>query len=421
VRYKYSTEPLRSIVPSVPYAEGNRSHVLRTLRYWIFRVTSTSLNLLSCFVRIQKMHYFNEQVISRFIQRRRTLVNFFLLAVMIIFTVIVTNLYVSSERYFYYFDLSNYSNQTSELVASLRESPIKAIWEFYISLSSDYSKLPCLLLIPFISILGDSRWIYICSCAIVYIVPFSLVVGAIAAKLIPIYPRIVFWSTAFLCLLMPATWIAVLRGYPDIGGAFLIGLAVLIYLQDLRLNNRWKALLIGVLLALSILFRRHFAYSARAFLGALILQTFIISMIDGRNQPLKKTVRDLKRYGIWITLTVIISLVTLTVLGPKFVYRLVTVNFRELYSSYEQPISEIFKILWLVDMVDGSDGICCWNSDASACSPIHFFCRNFWLIITGSMGTDLKTTWSALYNSLYDVCCSRYSSIPMDADSFAAR
>ncbi|NJP21157.1 MAG: hypothetical protein HC763_21585 [Hydrococcus sp. CRU_1_1] len=277
---------------------------------------------------------------------------------------LVTTIYVSSEHYFYFWDFVNYPNQTSELVSVLRRSPLEGIWRLYTSLSLDYSQLPCLPLIPFFFIFGESRLVFIVACALVYIVPFTLVTGAIATKIIPIYPRIVFWSTAFVTLLIPSTWTALLRGYPDIGSAVLIGLAALIYLQDVRLKTWWKAPLIGILLALSILFRRHFAYSVRAFLVATILQTLIILIIDGRDRS-ERIIRNIKHYSLLFSLIIISSLVTLTILAPKFVYKLLTVNFRELYASYEQPLSVTFQfygqsygwLTWLTVVVGYAAGI----------------------------------------------------------------
>ena len=54
-----------------------------------------------------------------------------------------------------------------------------------------------------------------------------------------------------------------------------VALAILVYLQDVKLKSWWQIPLIGCFLAAAILFRRHFAYSAIAFLGAATLQVFI--------------------------------------------------------------------------------------------------------------------------------------------------
>jgi hypothetical protein len=199
--------------------------------------------------------------------RQTIAIDLFLLTGLILVTAAIATFYISSEKFFYFWDSANYSSKTSELVESFRALPTQAIKIFFKSLSDDYSQLPCLLLVPFIWFFGDSRLVYIVSSTLVYIVPFSLVMGMLATKIIPVHSRLVFWSTTFLTLLIPPTWISTLRGYPDIGAAILIGLAVFVYLKDIKLKIWWQAPLIGILLALAILFRRHFAYSARAFFG----------------------------------------------------------------------------------------------------------------------------------------------------------
>jgi hypothetical protein len=133
----------------------------------------------------------------------RILVNISLFAVLTLVTVIIAAIYISSEKYFYYWDLSNYSNQTSELISAFHVSILQGLRVFKASLITEYNKLPCLPLVPFTLIFGDSRLAYIVSNTLVYILPFSLLMGAIATKVIPMHPRLVFWSTAFLTILIP--------------------------------------------------------------------------------------------------------------------------------------------------------------------------------------------------------------------------
>ncbi len=272
-----------------------------------------------------------------FHNKKTILINLGLLAVLILVIIVITTLYISSERAFYYSDYSNYSNQTSDLVSAFRTSVLQGIRVLRDSLSTQYNKLPCLPLVPFILIFGDSRLVYILSCTLVYLLPFALVMGTIATKIIPVYSRAVFWATAFLALLIPTPWVATLRGYPDIGAAVIIGLAVIVYLKDIKLKHWWQIPLIGFLLALAILFRRHYAYSARAFLVAMILQGLIVFLSEARNNT-RKTLQNLIRYGILISLVAISSFVTLTILAPTFIKNVLTTNYRSLYASYENPL-----------------------------------------------------------------------------------
>jgi len=279
--------------------------------------------------------------------KKKIIINIGLFILLCLVIATITTLYVSSERYLYFWDSANYPNQTSDLASAFRTSIGQGFETFFVSLSTDYNKIPCLPLVPFVLIFGNSRLVYILSSALVYNVPFALVMGALATKIIPGQSRAVFWSTAFLTVLIPTTLLPTLRGYPDIGAAFIIGLALLVYLKDVKLKQWWQPPLLGFLLALALLFRRHFAYSARAFLGAMILWGLLIFLSEVRNNA-RIALRNLTRYGILIGLVSISSLVTLMVLAPEFTKQILTTNFRSLYASYEQDSFAVFQYLGLV-------------------------------------------------------------------------
>ena len=283
--------------------------------------------------------------------RTRIVIDIGLFAGLIGVTVLIATVYVSSEQYIYFWDYSNYPNRTSYLASILQESPLKAMWLTLASLKDDYNYLPCLPLLPFALVFGDSRLVYILSCVLVYIVPYTLVLGAIATKIIPIYSQTVFWSTAVLAVLIPCTWMSTLRGLPDIGGAVLIALALLVYLQNQTLKSRGKLFLIAFLLALSILFRRHFAYSVRAFLIAIALQGLIVFLSHSRAE-IRREIKDLSQFYIRLGLLS----VSVLVFSPILIYQVLKYNYRLLYASYELPVSAAFEyfglafgwMLWLM-------------------------------------------------------------------------
>src|SRR5258706_16110061 len=109
-----------------------------------------------------------------------------------------------------------------------------------------------------------------------HMLPFALAVGAIATQLFPARRYVLFWATAFVTVLIPTIWRSTMRGYPDIGAALLIALALFLYLRDLKRWRWWHIVLIGLLLALSILFRRHFLYAAASFFIAAALEKLFL-------------------------------------------------------------------------------------------------------------------------------------------------
>ncbi|MEG3973592.1 hypothetical protein QT970_03090 [Microcoleus sp. herbarium8] len=299
--------------------------------------------------------------------RRKFLIDGLFLFLVVLVTVGVTSIYVSSERTFYWWDYAGYNQATVNTANLFRDSPEKA-WRGVIeSLAKEKNLLVSLPLVPFILLFGDSRLSYILSISLIYVLPFRLLLGAISARLISVYPQRVFWSTVLLSLLIPMSWIPTLRGYLDTGGCVFVGLAILVYLQDVKLKSWWKVPLIGVFLAAAILLRRHFAYSAIAFLGAASLQAIIefIVQIYRRDSALPSPYRDLVESGIKLGLIAATTFSVLMLVAGDFTRSALTVNYRNLYVAWSLPVDDIliryasFYGLgtWLLVLIGFSAGI----------------------------------------------------------------
>jgi len=271
---------------------------------------------------------------------RRKFLDGFFLFLLVLVTIAVTSIYVSRERTFYWWDYAGYNSATVSIANLFRESPDKAIHEVIESLAKEKNLLISLPLVPFILLFGDSRLSYILSVSLIYVVPFRLLLGAISAKLIPVYPRLVFWSTVLLSLFIPMSWIPTLRGYLDTGGCLFVGLAILVYLQDVKLKYWWQILLIGFSLAVAILWRRHFAYSAIAFFGAATLQAIILFAVQYQSIKNKAWIY-LFESGVKLGLIAATSLAVLMLVAGDFTRSAVTVDYRNLYAAWSLPVNHI--------------------------------------------------------------------------------
>jgi len=308
---------------------------------------------------------------------RKFLIDGFFLFLVVLVTVAVTSIYVSSEHTFYWWDYAGYNTATVNTANLFRDSPDKA-WRGVIeSLSKEKNLLISLPLVPFILLFGESRLSYILSVSLIYVLPFRLLLGAISAKLIPVYSRRVFWSTVLLSLLIPMSWIPTLRGYLDTGGCVFVALAILVYLQDVKLKSWWKIPLIGFLLAAAILLRRHFAYSAIAFFGAATLQAFIefIVLIYRRETGLPSSkdqevavpfpYRCLFESAVKLGLIAATSLTILMLVAGDFTRSALTVDYRNLYVAWSLPVNDILTRYgdfyglgtWLLVLIGFSAGI----------------------------------------------------------------
>ncbi|MEP6515497.1 hypothetical protein [Microcoleus vaginatus] len=308
---------------------------------------------------------------------RKFLIDGFFLFLVVLVTVAVTSIYVSREHTFYWWDYAGYNTATVNTANLFRDSPDKA-WRGVIeSLSKEKNLLISLPLMPFILLFGESRLSYILSVSLIYVLPFRLLLGAISAKLIPVYPRRVFWLTVLLSLLIPMSWIPTLRGYLDTGGCVFVALAILVYLQDVKLKSWWKIPLIGFLLAAAILLRRHFAYSAIAFFGAASLQAFIefivliypgkwaFSSSKDKDAALPFPYRCLFESGIKLGFIAATSLTILMLVAGDFTRSALTVDYRNLYVAWSLPVNDILTRYadfyglgtWLLVLIGFSAGI----------------------------------------------------------------
>ncbi len=259
------------------------------------------------------------------------------LLLLVVTIVTVTVIYVSSERYFHFWDFAAYEMWTQESFTAFQQSWSMGWAQLQESYHQNYNKLYTLPLLPGLWIFGQTRLGYILSLAIAYLLPFALVMGAIATELITAYPPAVFWFTVLITLCIPASWLPTFQGYPDTGAAVFIGLALWIVLRYPRLCRWWTIPLVGVLIGFAFLWRRHFAYGAIALLLTLGIQGGIDAL---QNQ---KSHHNFWRYGIKILVTSLSALLLLAIMAPPVLETALQHNYTLLYQSYQMPYGLLFQ------------------------------------------------------------------------------
>lgn len=284
---------------------------------------------------------------------RQKVVNFGLFALLVLSATTTTALYTSQEHNFHWW--IDWYYKTIEVATAFRISPFAGIDNILQSLGDERNKIYTLPLVPFILIFGESRLVYEISLALVYLVPFSLSMGAVATQLIQANSVAVFWSTAHSSLLIPVTWIATFLGIPDTGSAALIALATFVYLKDVKLKQWWRIPVIGFCLGFAILLRRHFVYGAIAFLGAVTIQTLIFFVVEMRksrdvvynvstNPYNVSNWRNLQLVCVRIGLITAICFAILMTVAGGFTQRAITTDYRNLYASWSLPLDNVFRL-----------------------------------------------------------------------------
>jgi hypothetical protein len=269
-------------------------------------------------------------------KQRNTLqyyVNIFLITIVISTIYVITKRYIDQEHFIYSWDYIGYQKSTDILISEFRKSFSNGLLDFINALFADYSKLFCLPILPFYLAFGESRFSFILSLGLVYITSFSLIMGVIFSKVVKDNRWGAFWLAAFITLFTPAVWISVLRGYPDIGGATLFMLGILLFWKDSSLQQKHLPLKIAASMSILVIFRRHFAYAFRSFTITIFLQDLvsIAIKITKKNNKEKIDINRIKR----LLLVLILFLAFSIHLPIKTLY----FNYRDLYSSYEESIT----------------------------------------------------------------------------------
>ncbi len=292
-------------------------------------------------------------------------------------TVLITLTYTNLEHNFHWW--IDWYNRTLEIATAWENSPLAAWQIVQDSLVGDRNQLYTIPLVPFLLIFGKSRLAYQIGLSLVYLFPFSLVMGCLAAQIVTRQKRRFFWMAALITLLTPVTWMATFLGIPDTGGAVFIGLATLLYFQEINrsiplnflepslefsldkslrfsLNNYkqiffkylpkllgyWRIPMIGVSIAAAVMLRRHFAYGGVALLGAIGLQQIIdIALVSRKSW--QRGIRNVISKGFQSYTIIFTCLFTLENTAPVFTNQALDTNYNNLYSSWSLPILTITR------------------------------------------------------------------------------
>jgi hypothetical protein len=135
------------------------------------------------------------------------------------------------------------------------------------------------------------------------------------------------------------SWVFIVKGYPDIGGAALVGLVILLYYRSdgaLRLSPLLGA---GVLGALAIIFRRHYAYA--------VLALYVAFGLDALSRFSTKEV-DLRGIGKRIAHLFLMGLITFGLVAgcaPEFLRKAMSSSFHQSMAGWEQTPWITFKYI----------------------------------------------------------------------------
>lgn len=257
-----------------------------------------------------------------------------------LFGAVVAAVFVATERGFPHWDMAAYHERTLATADAFRGSPSDGFEFIRRSLHGDYNVLFTLPLLPWSVFVGESRVVFILSLYVTYFLPFLCAVAEIAGRCLPGAPDYARRVAAVAVLLTPFSWYHVAEGYPDIGGAALLAICVLIFGRRAIANSLWpSALLIAVLAAAAIAFRRPYVFGVAALFGAML--------IDDTWQLFRRKA-DVARSSAFARLastfcSAAVAVLLVTVAAPGVVQR--ALHRGDQFLAYEMTVGDTFEML----------------------------------------------------------------------------
>ncbi|MBX7184221.1 MAG: hypothetical protein K1Y01_03660 [Vicinamibacteria bacterium] len=254
-----------------------------------------------------------------------------------LFAAALCSVYVGSERTIYWWDYAGYQDLAARTVRAFEQSKDAGIEFVRGTLGQSYNALFALPLAPFLTLFGSTRLPYVLAVALIYQVPYAVVLGGIAARTLRAPRGRITWITAAVALLLPGLWLPVLRGYPDSAAALVFALAIVMYLADPTLERWWQPPVIGICLAGAVLIRRHFLVTVPAFLVAMA----VVCFLERRRREPAVAARHAAARTAWLTgLSAAAGLAFAIVVAEPFVSLVATRDYYDLYRGYMLPISD---------------------------------------------------------------------------------
>jgi len=282
------------------------------------------------------------------------LVNTCLLGFVFFIVLKFTEHFVGESKKFYFWDNAGYHDILLSIVDRINTQPkLDIVRDLYHSFSDEISNLFAFPLLLFVYFFGESRFVFILSLAFCYLLPAVLLSAWLSSSLVTQLKLVVFWITTYVLILCPFCWASIVDGRPDIGGAAIILLALVLNCpRNSKPRGKVAYFISGALVSCSLLFRRHFMLTVPAIGMALFL--------NPTNTLMTHWTRDRNRWVRLATWSLGVTLILVSV-GLPFVKRYADSSLRASYASY-----------------DVAEGV---GASITAKSFISFYGLAWWLVV----------------------------------------
>lgn len=199
-----------------------------------------------------------------------TLMIFAVMAIILNLTAII---YVNSCKNIYYWSNADYWDMARRLADGSIGMPIwKAVYQSV--LNGEFNYIPALFPALFARLFGNSRAVFILSIVNCYLLPADFLIYMLSKRL----GKAPLITTLIALLFTPITLYMTFNGFTELGGFTLCLLCFYLYLADdgKKSSSPLKYALIGIVLALLILWNSWYLFFSISFITAMTAYTMLI-------------------------------------------------------------------------------------------------------------------------------------------------
>ncbi len=233
-------------------------------------------------------------------------------------------LYTVISKTVYFWDDATYWEISRMIMA--KPLNLQFIKDVYISITTaDYNYLSALPVAIWMKIFGGTRVSYIIAITLMYLIPTQIMIYKLCEKLSKA-PWVAFLVTV---ISIPALLYITFIGFIDVGGVLIGVSCYYLYYTDTFKKRPWvKYVILGVLLAVIMLFRRYFAFFAVSFITAMIIDVILF----------RRSSR-----GLLITLGTLAGVIVIFFF--LFITNILLKDYGNLYSGYRYNIFTDLKLI----------------------------------------------------------------------------
>ncbi|HET7564281.1 MAG TPA: hypothetical protein VFJ96_04755, partial [Gemmatimonadaceae bacterium] len=258
--------------------------------------------------------------------------------------------YHAHERTVYVWDFYNFPRKFDALVRLTHQGIAPVLRHVRLSLNSDYTDVPAVLLLPAGLIGGPGRAAYLAGVAAEYgavaMIGMFMLFRSIVARSAEREQVLATSAALLVAALLPHFWLPILRGYPDV-----LGMGVLAILLALQVRRpMWErplthALGVGLAIAGLLLFRRWYAYFVIAWAVAVVGDLAYVMLRRRLDGAPWRAVRGLAASGLVAGAAA--ALVMYVALSPARIHAMATTSYRTLYAGYRSHgLGAVLAVDW---------------------------------------------------------------------------